>query len=146
MEFLLNMVFFIFFILNKNRIIRGDFLQVEILNVIQCHKVAGKGVTKPCYVTLDNGTNVYIKYPNNPEGDLVLLNEWISASIGKLVNINIPNFGLCYLLTLELNIKKTVGNTRFAPCFQRFFCTLILDSSLNSILLHSETESKSCSV
>ena len=50
------------------------------------------------------------------------------------------------LLTLELNIKKTVGNTRFAPCFQRFFCTLILDSSLNSILLHSETESKSCSV
>lgn len=49
-------------------------------------------------------------------------------------------------LTLELNIKKTVGNTRFAPCFQRFFCTLILDSSLNSILLHSETESKSCSV
>ena len=78
MEFLLNMVFFI---LNKNRIIRGDFLQVEILNVIQRHKVAGKGVTKPCYVTLDNGTNVYIKYPNNPEGDLVLLNEWISASI-----------------------------------------------------------------
>ena len=50
------------------------------------------------------------------------------------------------ILTLELNIKKTVGNTRFAPCFQRFFCTLILDSSLNSILLHSETESKSCSV
>ncbi len=90
----MNMVFFI---LNKNRIIRGDFLKVEILNVIQCHKVAGKGVTNPCYVTLDNGTNVYIKYPNNPEGDLVLLNEWISASIGKLVNINIPNFGLCYL-------------------------------------------------
>ena len=49
-------------------------------------------------------------------------------------------------LTLELNIKKTVGNTRLTPCFQRFFCTLILDSSLNSILLHSETESKSCSV
>ena len=54
-----------------------------------------------------------------------------------------PAYGV---LTLELNIKKTVGNTRFAPCFQRFFCTLILDSSLNSILLHSETESKSCSV
>ena len=50
------------------------------------------------------------------------------------------------LLTLELHIKKTVGNKRFAPCFQRFFCTLILGSSLNSILLHSETESKSCSV
>lgn len=114
MEILLNMVFLI---LNKNRKIRGDFCTVEILNVIQCHKVAGKGVTNPCYVTLDNGINAYIKYPKNPEGDLVLLNEWVSASIGKLVNINIPNFGLCYLSKDVISNIDDLNESNTGLCF-----------------------------
>lgn len=38
-----------------------------------------------------------VKYPNNNEGPLVLINEFVAYKIAEAMNINIPSCGLCTL-------------------------------------------------
>lgn len=52
------------------------------------------GVTKPYLVECNNGKRYVAKFCGNPDGCRILINEYVSASLGKLLNLPIPNFVL----------------------------------------------------
>ena len=53
-----------------------------------------QGCTQPAQVTLDSGITAVFKYPQNPEGCIVLFNELFSALIANAIELPIPNFGV----------------------------------------------------
>ena len=71
-----------------------------IPNVNQIVRVYDKGVTMPLLCTLEpNRAQAVIKYPFNPLGNHVLINEWVAHSIAKVIFAPIPPFGCCLLTT-----------------------------------------------
>lgn len=54
---------------------------------------------------MDNGKTAVVKHPNNVEGNLILLNEYISFKIAKALSIKTPDCGLCIL-----NEKSSFGS------------------------------------
>ncbi len=69
-----------------------------IPTISQIVKVYDKGVTMPLLCALEpNRTLAVIKYPFNPLGNHVLINEWIAHSIAKAILAPIPPFGCCLL-------------------------------------------------
>lgn len=67
-------------------------LKVAAINIC-----LSNGVTEPLRCTLNNGIEAVVKYPNNVEGNLILLNEYISYHIATQIGLNIPHAGLCIL-------------------------------------------------
>ena len=57
---------------------------------------AESGCTCPALVTLDNGKRAVYKYPNNPQGMIVLFNEFFSCSIADRLGVTGPRFGIAY--------------------------------------------------
>lgn len=53
------------------------------------------GSTKPMRCQLSDGRLAVVKYCGNPEGVLVLINEWCSARIAETIGLPIPPYGLC---------------------------------------------------
>lgn len=72
-------------------------MQKEKVLVRSIDEIIPMGVTMPLGGTLLDGTEVIIKYPNNPFGNQVLVNELIGACIGDIIGVLIPEYGLCYL-------------------------------------------------
>ncbi|MFR3807128.1 MAG: HipA family kinase [Enterocloster bolteae] len=56
-----------------------------------------EGITVPLVCLLSNGDVVVVKYPRNPVGNQVLINEWIANKIANLMQVPIPDFGCCYI-------------------------------------------------
>ena len=72
-------------------------MQQDITEVRDIDEMMPKGVTRPIGCCLQDGTEVVVKYPNNPFGNGVLVNELIGACVGDLINVPAPEYGLCYL-------------------------------------------------
>lgn len=64
---------------------------LEILKVIRPIPL---GATNPYLVECDNGKKYVAKFCGNPDGKRVLINEYVSSSLGKLLDLPIPNFEL----------------------------------------------------
>lgn len=52
------------------------------------------GCTCPILVKLDNECRAVLKYPRNPQGLIVLLNEYITGHLAHLIGLNSPDFGI----------------------------------------------------
>lgn len=67
-------------------------------HVMQIVKVYDAGVTMPlsCVLSTNNSLAV-VKYPFNPLGNHVLINEWVAYSIANIISAPVPPFGCCLL-------------------------------------------------
>ena len=54
------------------------------------------GCTCPVLSVLSNGTRAIYKYPNNPQGKIILFNEFFSCSIAEILQITSPRFGIAF--------------------------------------------------
>lgn len=84
------------------RKIEGIIEVEEILDVIEV------GTTIPVRCRLKNGMNVVVKYMKNPFGQRVLINELIGSCIADIIDLNIPEYGICNLS--EDVIRNTNNN------------------------------------
>ena len=73
------------------RKIEGIIEVEEVLDVIEV------GTTIPVRCRLQNGMNVVVKYMKNPFGKRVLINELIGSCIADIINLKIPEYGICNL-------------------------------------------------
>ena len=85
----------------------------EIIEVEEIHDIIEQGTTMPVRCRLKNGMNVIVKYMRNPAGQQALVNEWIGSSIADVMDITIPEYGICNL-SKEV-IKNTNFNTKIYP-------------------------------
>lgn len=95
---------------------KQEFL--KIIHVEHCY--LENTSTNPFVGTLENNEKVVIKYPNNLNGNLVLINEYLSALIADALGLKIPRFGLCILdestvFSDELSDLKNHNN--YGICF-----------------------------
>lgn len=66
--------------------------------VKQIIKVYEQGVTMPLLCALEpHNSLAVVKYPFNPLGNHVLINEWIAHNIAKEIQAPVPEFGCCIL-------------------------------------------------
>lgn len=98
-----------------------------MLDVAELSFVMDEGVTVPINCRLSNGTNVVVKYPNNPGGTSTLINEWIGNNIAQKIGITVPDFGLCRLDTDVIYSQDNIDD---------------LDASNTGICFYSEYMSK----
>lgn len=68
-----------------------------IKKVDRIEDVIPEGVTMPLRCSMDGGTEIIVKYPKNPYGTEVLINEWIGNCLAKKIGLSVPDFGLCDL-------------------------------------------------
>ena len=61
-----------------------------------CYDI-GLGSTEPKFAILDDGTQVVTKLMNGPEGNLVLFNEYLCYRMALLLDIPMPESGICIL-------------------------------------------------
>ena len=76
------------------------------------------GATNPHVVECDNGKNYIAKFPGNPDGTRVLINEYVSAELSKLLHLPVPNYFLVTIENIEtfgsqLNNIKLLNGTVF---------------------------------
>ncbi len=55
------------------------------------------GVTEPKYAILDDGSQIVVKLPHGPEGNLVLFNEYVCYRLAILIDIPMPYCGICVM-------------------------------------------------
>lgn len=70
---------------------------VILLEIVKIIRFLPLGVTKPYLVECSNGKKYVAKFCGNPDGSRILINEYVSASLGKLLNLPIPNFELAHI-------------------------------------------------
>lgn len=56
-----------------------------------------QGCTCPAVVLLENGEKAILKYPGNPQGIIILFNEYITSQIAQKIGLSIPQFGFAYV-------------------------------------------------
>lgn len=54
------------------------------------------GCTCPVLSILSDGKRAIYKYPNNPQGKIVLFNEFFSSSIAEMMHVTSPHFGIAF--------------------------------------------------
>lgn len=54
------------------------------------------GSTEPKFAILEDGTQAVVKLFNGPEGNLVLFNEYLCYRLALLLDIPMPNSGICF--------------------------------------------------
>ena len=70
---------------------------VILLEIVKIIRSLPLGVTKPYLVECSNGKKYVAKFCGNPDGSRILINEYVCASLGKLLNLPIPNFELAHI-------------------------------------------------
>lgn len=70
---------------------------IEYKHIKIVQKDIGTGTTNPKFAVLDNDEQVIIKLYNGIQGNLVLFNEYICYRLARLLKINMPISGICYV-------------------------------------------------
>jgi len=74
-----------------------SLFQEGLKRVTRIDSFISEGVTQPIKCILEDGSAVVVKYPYNNCGTNILVREWIGTWIGSIINVPIPEFGLCLL-------------------------------------------------
>lgn len=94
---------------------------VIILEHLYVDKVLGKvgnGITEPLDAQLSSGERAIIKLFNNSQGNLVLVNEYISYRMCSQLEIPIPEAGIGIINeNTELCIDNLVSSENYGYCF-----------------------------
>lgn len=78
----------------------------------------GLGITEPKFAILDDGMQVITKLFNGPEGNLVLFNEYICYKLAILLDIPMPNSGVCIFdETTEIQDETIAGIKNYGKAF-----------------------------
>lgn len=64
------------------------------LEIVDVKRKIPLGVTNPYLVKCSNGKSYIAKFPGNPDGTKVLINEYICAELAKLLKLPVPNYEL----------------------------------------------------
>lgn len=64
------------------------------MNIVKIIRPFELGVTKPFLVECSNGKKYVAKFPGNPDGPRILVNEYVCASLAKKLGLPVPNFEL----------------------------------------------------
>lgn len=68
-----------------------------ILHVTNIFKYQENGVTHPIYCRLSNGNHAIVKYMNNPDGQLPLVNEFVCSQLASKYQLSTPQSGVCLI-------------------------------------------------
>ena len=100
------------------------FIIVKHVDIL--YKPVGNGITSPLYGSIDNEMYI-IKTINGPEGNIVLVNEFVCYHIAKLLNLPIPDIELA-LIDETTNINAEVWDTEdfSEKCFGLAFCLSLI--------------------
>lgn len=74
---------------------RVDAIQFEHIKTVQY--TMNNGITEPKMAANDDSTPVIVKTYNGPEGSLVLFNEYLCYRLAILVDIPMPESGICLI-------------------------------------------------
>lgn len=72
----------------------GQIRKVQIIE--KCYSTE-QGCTEPIKVELDDGTKAILKYPKNPQGLIVLVNEYVAYHLAKRIGVTCPAFGVAVI-------------------------------------------------
>lgn len=108
-----------------------------------------QGCTCPVVVILDDGQKAIFKYPKNPLGIIVLVNEFIAYSVLKAMGLSSPNFGVA-VVDEETQLNDEVADTHTLGDFvgSGFYCEYIpstVKASLR-VLRGAKNLNEGCSV
>lgn len=96
----------------------NKFPRVSSIN----HTYAEYASTNPFQASLDNQEEAVVKYLNNNEGNLSLINEYVSYSIAQKLDVRIPKFGICQFdITAKNNTNLFFAKNNFGPAFYTAF-------------------------
>lgn len=90
------------------------------LKVIEVKDLIEEGITCPVRCILSEGVEAIVKYPKNPMGTYILINEWVGNSIADLIGLTIPQYGQCYLskeVIEETNFNDEIDIDNSGNCF-----------------------------
>ena len=68
--------------------------------------IADSGITLPLRCYIKGIGDTYVKYIGNPVGTQVLINEWIGACIADIIELPIPEYGICYISENDIYNSK----------------------------------------
>ena len=71
------------------------FIQFKHIRIVQNN--IGNGITEPKIASDDNNTQLIIKTYHGPEGERVLFNEYLCYRLAILVDIPMPESGICLI-------------------------------------------------
>lgn len=74
------------------------------------------GCTCPALVKLDDESRAVLKYPRNPQGMIVLLNEYITGYLAQAISLTCPDFGIAVVdnnTTIDKNLSPNVSLESF---------------------------------
>ena len=115
------------------------------LKVLEVGELIGQGVTFPVRCRLSEEVNAIIKYPKNPAGSSVLINEWIGNSIADIIGLTIPRYGCCYLseeVIEATNCNEEIDDNNAGLCFFSALKSNTVPANRRSLLnaVNKETE------
>lgn len=104
-----------------------------VKQIIKCY--SENTATSPFFCILSNGDYAILKYPNNPEGNLILINEFISYKLAEILELDTPDFGICEL-THECSIPSNINisDSNYGLCFYSKFINKAVPFSPSIIL------------
>ena len=71
------------------------------LNIISVERKINNGTTNPFLVKCDDNIEYVAKFPGNPEGIKVLINEYVCASLAKKLKLPIPDFEIAQIDNID---------------------------------------------
>ena len=112
------------------------------LKILAIRDLIDQGVTFPVRCQLSEGINAIVKYPKNPAGSSVLINEWVGNSIADAIGLSIPEYGCCYLseeVIEATNDNEEIDKRNAGLCF---FSVLQSNTACVNRRVLSETTTK----
>lgn len=93
-----------------------------MIKVSTINRYYDNGKTEPLGCVLNNGTEAVVKYRNNNEGNLILINEFVSYQIARKIGLNVPLSGICILdADNENKTDRVFDRTNYGLAFYSTF-------------------------
>ena len=115
------------------------------LKVLEVKDIIDQGVTFPVRCRLSGDINAIIKYPKNPVGSSVLINEWVGNSIADVIGLTIPGYGCCYLseeVIEATNYNEEIDNNNAGLCFFSILISNTVPANRHSLLKATNKETE----
>lgn len=117
----------------------GDIIKEK--HIAQIHYNMNIGITEPKYAVLDDDTQIVVKLSHGPEGNLVLFNEYVCYRLAILIDIPMPQCGICVMdENTEICDSNIASSDNFGYAFYSTFMpkTTKLVSSIIRLMKNKE--------
>lgn len=97
-----------------------------VLEIKKIIRSLGLGVTNPILIEGSDGKRYVAKFPGNPEGTKVLINEFVCGCLAKYLGLPIPNFKIA---SFKINEINNIGLNDLLNIDGSVFCSEYLEKS-----------------